>query len=276
MKIRKITSLTALVSFVLLLVTSTVLYIVPQGRVAYWTDWRLWGLSKSQWGNIHINLGVLLLLAVSFHIYYNWKPITSYLKDKGRKLKIFTKEFNLALVISMIFIAGTYFQAPPFIWIIQVSESIKDAGARKYGEPPYGHAELSSFKTFTARMGFDPEESMERLKRAGIRIESQRQTIQEIAGLNNLTSQQVYQAMKPAETSDEMKKLPESPKPGLGKLLLSDLCQEYHLDSEAVLKALEKNKIKASKDLTIKQIADQNNLNPIDIYEIIKKAEKSL
>jgi hypothetical protein len=40
MKLRKITSLTALLSFVLMLVTSIILYIVPQGRVAYWADWR--------------------------------------------------------------------------------------------------------------------------------------------------------------------------------------------------------------------------------------------
>ncbi|MFP7753178.1 DUF4405 domain-containing protein [Thermodesulfobacteriota bacterium B35] len=48
MNIRRITSMTMLVSFVLLSVTSIVLYIVPHGRVAYWADWHLWGLSKTQ------------------------------------------------------------------------------------------------------------------------------------------------------------------------------------------------------------------------------------
>ena len=54
MKIRKITSLTALVSFLLLILNSVILYIVPQGRVAYWSDWHLWGLNKTEWGNQHI------------------------------------------------------------------------------------------------------------------------------------------------------------------------------------------------------------------------------
>lgn len=45
MNLRRLTSLTALTSFVLLLVTSVVVYLAPQGRVAYWADWRLWGLS---------------------------------------------------------------------------------------------------------------------------------------------------------------------------------------------------------------------------------------
>ncbi|MGD8661539.1 MAG: DUF4405 domain-containing protein [Desulfobacterales bacterium] len=41
MNIRRITSLTALLSFVLLTITVVVLYIVPQGRVAYRADWHL-------------------------------------------------------------------------------------------------------------------------------------------------------------------------------------------------------------------------------------------
>ena len=38
MNFRKITSLTALLPFIFLLVTSIVLYIVPHGRVAYWSE----------------------------------------------------------------------------------------------------------------------------------------------------------------------------------------------------------------------------------------------
>ena len=87
MKMRKITSLTALVSFLLLILNSVVLYIVPHGRVAYWSDWHLWGLNKTEWGNQHIIIGILFLLALFLHIYYNWKPIVSYLKNKARQLK---------------------------------------------------------------------------------------------------------------------------------------------------------------------------------------------
>ena len=63
MELRKITSLTLLLSFVILVLTSIVLYIVPEGRVAYWSDWRLLWLSKTQWGDIHTNSGFLFLAA---------------------------------------------------------------------------------------------------------------------------------------------------------------------------------------------------------------------
>jgi len=70
-----------------MLLTSVILFITPQGRVAYWADWRLWGLTKTDWGNIHINLGLLFLIALSVHIYYNWKPLISYLKNKAKQIK---------------------------------------------------------------------------------------------------------------------------------------------------------------------------------------------
>ena len=177
MKMRKITSLTAGLSFLLMVLTSIVLYIVPQGRVAYWADWRLWGLSKSDWGNIHINMGFVFLVALFLHIYYNWKAITSYLKDKARRMKVFTPDFNVALIITVIVALGTYFMVPPFSWVITWSEQIKDGAAVKYGEPPYGHAELSSLKTFTQKLNLDLATSMDLLELAGYPAEDDQVTL---------------------------------------------------------------------------------------------------
>jgi len=101
MNMRKITSLTALISFVLLIVTSIILYIVPSGRVAYWAGYRLWGLDKVQWGNVHINLGFLLLIAIILHVYYNWTVMISYMKNKSKRLKIFTADFNISLIVTL-------------------------------------------------------------------------------------------------------------------------------------------------------------------------------
>ena len=90
MNLRKISSLTALFSFILELLTSIILYIVPQGRVAYWSDWHLWGLSKNQWSDLHVNLGVLFLIAVVLHSWYNWSFITAYLKNRHRRVNFLT------------------------------------------------------------------------------------------------------------------------------------------------------------------------------------------
>jgi hypothetical protein len=172
MKIRKIASLTAALAFILMLLTSIILFIVPQGRVAYWANWHLWGLTKTDWGNIHINLGLLFLIALGLHIYYNWKPLIAYLKNKRKQLKVFTPEFNSALLITLSFVFGTYFLVPPFNWVMTLNDYFKDSAVEKYGEPPYGHAELSSLKTFCNKMNLDLVQSIQLLNDAGYTVDN--------------------------------------------------------------------------------------------------------
>ncbi|MBA2880905.1 hypothetical protein HNR65_001231 [Desulfosalsimonas propionicica] len=67
-KIKKIVSLTALLSFLVVVLNSIALYIAPQGRVAHWVDWRFLGLTKTQWSDQHILVGLLFLIALCLHI----------------------------------------------------------------------------------------------------------------------------------------------------------------------------------------------------------------
>ncbi|MDM8522141.1 DUF4405 domain-containing protein [Desulfococcaceae bacterium HSG8] len=273
MSIKKITSLTALLSFAVLAFTSIILYIVPQGRIAYWADWHLFGLTKTEWGDIHISTGVLFIIAIGFHIWYNWKMILAYLKDKARNLKIFTKDFNIALILTAAFVLGTYFQAPPFVWISDINTYLKDSAAREYGDPPYGHAELSGLKTFIGKMGFNPKECTDRLKKAGVMVENSSQSLAEIARLNNMSPQQVYLAMKPAGEAGKAKTMPDSPPVGMGRRSIADICQEYSLNIPAVLRGLAQNNIRATAEMSIREIAEQNNTGPADIYEAIKRVK---
>jgi hypothetical protein len=273
-KIRRITSLTASLAFVLMLVTSIVLFITPQGRVAYWADWRLWGLTKTDWGNIHINLGLLFLIALSVHIYYNWKPLISYLKNRAKKIKLFTPEFTLAFVIAIVFIFGAYFLVPPFGWVMSLNEHFKDVGAEKYGEPPYGHAELSSLQTFAIKMKLDLAKSIELLDKAGYAVEDGNITLAAIGRQYHIPPQLVYETIKPAQIAStkksDTKSLPESPMPGTGNLTLADFCTRHKLNMKRVVRELKKHGIEASEDLTLKKIAANNETSPSDIYERIR------
>ena len=271
MNIRRITSLTALLFFLALITTGVVLYIVPHGRVAYWADWRLWSLTKTEWGNIHINLGLFFLISIGLHIYYNWKAILSYLKNKAKQIKVFTREFNIALIFLIVFVGGTYMEIVPFKWILEINDSIKNVATKKYGEPPYGHAELSSLKVFAKKMGFDLTDAMARLNKADISIESEKQTLQDIATRNHLSPQQVYLAMKPVQKVGQQMIMPQTPQPGTGSRSLADLCQEYNLSIPIVLQGLVGENIKASAEMSIKEIATQNKRSPIDVYDALLK-----
>lgn len=202
MNMRRVTSLTMLLAFVLMALTGIVLYIVPEGRVAYWSDWRLLGLSKTRWGDLHVTMGLLMLLSGSLHIWFNWRPIVNYLKNRSRELRVFTREFNGAFLVTVAILLLTGFGLPPLSWVLAASESIKGHAAETYGEPPYGHAERSSLKVLARRMGHDLERSLAKLKAAGVAVNGPEDRILEIARRNGMSPQEVY-AVIHIETSSE-------------------------------------------------------------------------
>ncbi len=277
MNIRRTVSLTAALSFVVMVLTSIILYIVPQGRVAYWADWRLMGLSKTQWGAVHINMGLLFLIALGLHVYYNWKPLTQYLKDRARNWKVFTPEFNLAAVLVALFTVGTLAGWPPFGTILGLQDDIKAAAARKYGEPPYGHAELSTLKTIARKTGLDLQAAREALAAAGYRVAGPDQSLQDMAAINGVSPQTLYSAMAPPATTTGIasRALPELPPPGTGKLTLDDFGRQYGLDTERLRRSLEAHGLEVRGGMTIKAIATANRRSPVDIYEMLRDAASS-
>lgn len=268
--LRKIVSLTALLSFLVTVLTSFILYVAPQGRVAYWSDWSLWGLGKTQWGNLHINLGTLFLLALVLHIYYNWKPITAYL-SKARKVVIWTREFAVALLVTVVVGLGTYLAVPPFSSFLALSEQIKDTAARTYGEPPYGHAELSTLASLAQKTGTSPETLLEGLKKAGYPAENASVTLLTLSRKYGVSPQRIYTAAVPPPPAAPGT-LPASPPQGTGTLPLKDLCARHGLDAAAVLAHLAAKGITAKPDMTLKQIAEANQASPLDVYALIREA----
>lgn len=270
MNMRKITSLTMMISFVLLLVTSIILYIVPQGRVAYWSDWHLWGLSKTLWGNLHINSGFLFLLAGFLHIFYNWKPMMAYMKNKAKKLKVFTANFNIAMILTLVISVGTLADIPPMSTVINFGNSIKDAAAKKYGEPPYGHAELSSLKLFAKKTSLDLNTAKKLLNDTGLQGIADDITLGELAKINNKSPKDLFNIMKSAEIkTDEETVFPDSPPTGFGNKTLAEICAAYNLNIPTIIRELKTKGVKADPGKTFKEIAADNDTNPHALFEML-------
>lgn len=276
MNMRKITSMTMLLSLVVLIINSIILYVVPEGRVAYWADWRFLGLTKGDWGAQHTTVGVLFLIAGILHIYYNWKPILTYMKNKARQVKVFTGPFNIALALTLLFIVGTYFNVPPMSTIMQVSEYFKDSATDKYGEPPYGHAESSSLKMFANREKIDLDKGLALLEAAGIKVNGGEDIIREIAARNKRSPQQIYEIIKPAAAAVEqvdqqtgVAAFPDAPQSGWGKKMLSETCNEYGLDFADIVAKLGTKNIKIQGDMSIKDIAAANEIEPMGVFEAL-------
>ena len=271
---RKIVSLTSLISFCFLALTGVILYTVPHGRVAYWADWRLWNLAKEEWESIHINLALLFLIASGFHIYYNWKPILAYLRNRAKKLVIFSREFTVALGVAALFVLSTYFAIPPFSNVIGVNEKIKDRHEGVYGSPPYGHAELSSLETFCKKMHLELDKSMEILAQNNINVTTKKQPLKEIAKVNGISPQQVYLFIRDSMKSPSPQisgALAEEPVPsGLGRKTLAQAAKEYKLDLKAGLSGLKAQNIQVTPNMTFREVAEGASMAPIDVLEMMK------
>lgn len=267
--LRKVASLTALLSCFVLMVSSIVLYIVPAGRVAYWSDYHLWGLTKSQWGQLHLNMGILFFTAVFFHSCLNWKAIKTYLKNKSTLYLAPSKEFFLSILITGVFLVGTYYNAPPFSSIIHLGESISTKANTAYGEPPYGHAELSSLRTFTQKMGLDLKQSQQRLDKAGIVFSGSDQTLQDISTLNKLSPNDLYLIISPLH--ERAASFPQEAPPGFGKRPLIDLCQEYSVNIQSVMQFFSQYDISVHEQMTLKEIAALLDEDPFSLYEFMRQ-----
>ncbi|MFW5490562.1 MAG: DUF4405 domain-containing protein [Desulfovibrio sp.] len=271
--LRKTTSMVLFLSGVFVLLTSIILYIEPHGRVAYWADWRFWGLSKGSWDALHITTGFLFLVAGLLHMYYNWKAIMAYMKNKARDLVVLTVPTTAALVLTLYFAVGTFFGLPPMQQILDFSEHIKEGHIQTLGAPPYGHAELSKLKKFAGYMGVSEQEAVTLLWEAGITATGE-ETLADIAARNDASPQQIFEIIKKG-TGGKVA-MPAMPPEGMGKLSFSSLCSQYGLDEQAAVHYLAAQDVTATGDMTIKQIAAKAGRQPMDIYQLLKAfAEKN-
>jgi hypothetical protein len=159
-------------------------------------------------------------------------------------------------------------------WVQDLNETFKDTASERYGEPPYGHAELSSLQTLARRMDFDLELATARLREAGYSVAGPGATLIEIAGAHDVTPQAVYEAMQPRgdDVGSASATMPRFPAPGTGRKQLAALCSEYGLDLAQVLEQLASSDIQATGEETMKEIADRHGTSPDELYEIIRVA----
>jgi hypothetical protein len=199
MKIRKLISLIALLSFCVMASTGIVMFLAPQSRIAYWSGWELFGLSKRDYDAIHSTFMLLFLTSVIWHTVLNWKSLVDYLKTGPKKLVVFTPELTLAVAICVLFVAGTVWRSIPFDQYLGVGSVAKDYWAETLGSPPWAPADATQLSQFchgmedvewyTSRrsISIDCDEAVSALRRAGITVEDASQPLDDIAAANGTT-----------------------------------------------------------------------------------------
>jgi len=155
---RSFVSLVLTASALIMLISGLVIYVMPEGRIAYWNDWRFMVLDKEQWGAIHTLTSLLFTVMALWHLVYNWKVFVAYLREKAGQLLGGRRELVAALMVTVLFIVGSAAGVFPFQQVMDLSKFSKKLWYQ--GEdvmPPFPHAELMTLQQLSSKLDLNLE-----------------------------------------------------------------------------------------------------------------------
>ena len=184
---RVLTSFFVTFDFLILLVTGVVLYVVPHGRVANWTNWELMGLSKDQWTSVHILSALLFLLVSILHLIFNWKPFKHYFYHKLQGVHRL-RELSLALLISGFFFYSGVSSVKPLAYVLDWEESLKESWVdQQTNDQSRGQPQMQSLAVISTRLNLEPGKVQGALRTAGFSIPSLDSSLENIASENQIS-----------------------------------------------------------------------------------------
>lgn len=259
-------------AFLVMLISGIVLYISPPGRVANWTDWNIFGLTKKGWQNQHVVFGFAFIILSIFHLFViNWKAFFSYIKSKTSEGVNSPAELAVSLVLFAVLAVGTFWHLPPFEQIIALGDRLSGSWEDKTGGPPVPHAETLSLEELgkLPQVGASAETMIEKLRAAGVKVRDAKQTLQEIAGENGLEVQKLYDIISKGKQSGGLQGS------GLGRKTLTEAAETIGVSPLALQQALKQQGIEASPEESIRDIATKNGMEPSELVSRINRiAEK--
>jgi len=252
-------------SFVIIFFTGIVLYLAPAGRVSNWVSWKLLGISKESWQSIHTIFSFLFAILSIFHLFtINWKTFWNYLKSRTASGLNKKREFYISTVLTVLIFSGVMFSIPPFSSVMDFGSYLKESWEDTETAPPVPHAELLTLNQLAEQLDSISVESMvNKLEANKIKFDGPNQTLSDIGLKNSMPPIDIYNLIT--------KKGPVGKAgSGIGRKSLEQFVNENNLDIDQVLKILNDKGIKAQKDKTLKDIAEENDMAPKDIFDLIK------
>jgi len=274
---RAMTSLVTTWSFIIATVTGVVLFIVPQGRVASWVNWKLWELTKEGWTDLHVIFSIVFVIVGVAHLVYNWKPFKNYMAERASGHVHVKRTVYGSLAITAVFFALSIFSLPPASWIFDLGTYFKEGWVVSADyEPPFGHAEDVSLAGFAQRQRIDLPAALVELKGAGIDVPEQKMKLKDIAALNSITPMDLYLVIKPLEQRPKMK---ANFKPldveaqfagtGIGRKTVGEMAEELKLPTATAVARLKMAGIEVKADDKMKAIAEAHDLEAIELVKML-------
>ena len=302
-KLRNFVSLFVAWTGLISIVSGVILYLAPAGRVAFWVNWHLFGLTKKQWEAVHTVSSFFLAIFVIWHLILNWKPFINYMKDKMRKINFTVPEFLWSLLIAVILTVMSIYSIPPVSYIMDFGEYLTASWESKASRPIIPHAEKLTLKKYCDKMNFPLDRAIKRLNVFNVKGVSPDKTLEEIAKENGVAPKDIadmlnYQKSvnedrpsvsetkktESTENSEFKDKDPVSPgrmRRGqgqgnfsgmmfIGKMNLKEFCEKAEISIDKAKNLLKKKGFGdiADNDM-LRDIARKNGLMPRELGELL-------
>lgn len=277
---RTFTSLMLTWSFLVLILSGSILYIAPPGRIANWSIWRILILTKTQWQSIHTLTALIFLLGGLFHLLkFNWKTFWAYMAKKGESGWRYRNELAASIVLSFLVFGGTLFEWQPFAYVVAEGDRLKNSWATPADEPPIPHLETVDMNRLAEQFKVPVETLTVTLKENAMPVTGPEQTLTELGKEYGRTPQEIYSVLqKSAPNSPE--KLTQigtgetshtaSGTTGLGSKTIAQTAADLGLNTEIVLERLRSHEIQANAQDTVRTAATKNNMKPYELVELLK------
>jgi hypothetical protein len=276
---RSFVSVLTAASFVGMVFTGVILFVVPPGRIANWTGWTILALTKHQWIGLHDWLSIVFVIASAFHLYLNWKAFVSYFKSRITRAFALRSEWALAMIVFVAVFVGTVADMRPFSTLMAWNENIKHGWDSPRQRAPIPHAELLTFNELAEQVPDVALETMlENVREHGIEVESPDVVIGELAEARGLTPARLYdialgQGGGSGQCADEQEggggQHRGGSGRGFGQMTLRQYCEQAGLDVDTAVGKLKKEGFQAQAEMTIRQIADSVGAHPSEIRGVI-------
>jgi len=261
-------------------VTGVILFVVPPGRIANWTGWTIFGLTKRQWQGLHIWLSLLFMVAACLHLYYNGRPLLSYFKKQGSKAVALRWEWVLSLLVCVVVSVGTLADIKPFSSLLAWNESIKHRWDRSERRAPVPHAELLTLTELAGHTGdVTLETIIANIEARGISVDSPEQVLGELAQAHHLTPDALYHIAVGQTGSGSLRAGRQGAAghgpgggagQGFGRMTVKEYCQSTGTDLDAALEKLRQAGLKPTESTTFRELADAAGLHPSQIRPLLE------
>jgi hypothetical protein len=193
----------------------------------------------------------------------------------GRKHK---REIAVTILLSLVIVASAVWKIPPLSYLLDLNAYVKELWVvHKDYEPPFGHAELLSLTVFCQKTNIPLDGAVAALKEKKLVAVEPDRLLKDIARANNISPMLLYRHIKTLEVT---------PRPaagaaaytaeavesqfagtGIGNKTLPELAAQTGQDLTQMQSRLVRKGLKTSDDWALKQLATQNNLQPLEVLK---------